>query len=88
MPKTAQPPLTDIDIQSLAPLFSKDYSQEAMSFLSNYHRILNYWGEGVDILPPQLGEGKRRRFSFLIWCGLGLCGSFATLEWKKKRSLS
>ncbi|HUC82812.1 MAG TPA: hypothetical protein VMR70_18025 [Flavisolibacter sp.] len=68
----AQPMLADLDIQSLAPLFQKDYSQEAMSFLSNYHRILNYWGEGVNVLPPQLEEGKRRRFSFfdLVWLGI------------------
>ncbi|RYY43443.1 MAG: hypothetical protein EOO06_19700, partial [Chitinophagaceae bacterium] len=64
MPRKGEPLLSEIDIQNLAPLFLKDYSQEVMSFLSNYHRILNYWGEGVDILPLQLEEGKRRRFSF------------------------
>ncbi|RYY43365.1 MAG: hypothetical protein EOO06_19795 [Chitinophagaceae bacterium] len=72
MPRKDEPLLSEIDIQSLAPLFLKDYSQEVMSFLSNYHRILNYWGEGVDILPLQLEEGKRRRFSFfdLVWLGI------------------
>jgi DNA-binding transcriptional MerR regulator len=67
-----QPFISDLELQKLAPFFVKDYSQEAMSFLSNYHRILNYWGDGVDILPPQQGEGKRRKFSFfdLVWLGI------------------
>jgi hypothetical protein len=33
----------------LAPLFTKDYSQDAMSFIKNHHRVLHYWSEGVDI---------------------------------------
>ncbi|WP_121354760.1 helix-turn-helix domain-containing protein [Flavisolibacter nicotianae] len=64
--------IPDAAFEQLAPLFTKDYSQEALSFLKNYHRVLNYWAEGIDILPPQLEEGKRRRFSFfdLVWLGI------------------
>jgi DNA-binding transcriptional MerR regulator len=64
--------IPDEALTRLAPLFTKDYSQEVMSFLKNHHRVLHYWSEGVDILPPQLEEGKRRRFSFfdLVWLGI------------------
>ena len=53
-------------------LYQKDYTADALSFLSNYSRILNYWGEGThDLLPPKTNEG-RRRFSLLdlIWLGI------------------
>lgn len=53
-------------------LYQKDYSADALSFLNNHSRILNYWGEGAhDLLPPKTNEG-RRKFSFLdlIWLGI------------------
>lgn len=57
----------------LAVLFQKEYSSEALSFIQNHHRTLNYWAAGeVDLLPP-LAEGeKRRRYSFfdLVWLGV------------------
>lgn len=53
-------------------LYQQDYTADALSFLTNYSRILNYWGEGAhDLLPPKTNEG-RRKFSFLdlIWLGI------------------
>ena len=53
-------------------LYQKDYTADALSFLSNHSRILNYWGEGAhDLLPTKTNEG-RRKFSLLdlIWLGI------------------
>lgn len=61
------------ELEALVPLFLKDHTHEALSFIRNHHRVLHYWGEGVNILPPQEeGGGKRHRFSFfdLVWLGI------------------
>lgn len=64
--------LAYVDAETLdrvAVLFEKDYSSEALCFIQNHHRIINYWGEGVDLMPPAYEDSKRRRFSFfdLVW---------------------
>lgn len=66
--------LTEEKIQALVTFFTKDYGQEAFSFVKNHHRLLHYLGEGIDLLPPQETEGKRRKFSFfdLVWLGIVL----------------
>ena len=54
-------------------LFQKDYSSEALSFIQNHARTLNYWGEGQHNLLPLSEEAqKRRRYSFmdLVWLGI------------------
>jgi len=64
--------LSEEKLESLSLLFQKDYTTDAFSFIQNHHRIINYWGDGVNLLPPAYEEGKRRRFSFfdLIWLGI------------------
>lgn len=66
--------LSQEKLDALVPFFTKDYGQEIFSFVKNHHRLLHYWGEGINLLPPQEAEGKRRRFSFfdLVWLGLVL----------------
>lgn len=66
--------LSEEKLQALVPFFTKDYGQEAFSFVKNHHRLLNYWSEGINLLPPQEADGKRRKFSFidLVWLGIVL----------------
>jgi DNA-binding transcriptional MerR regulator len=66
--------LSDEKLNALVPFFTKDYGQEAFSFVKNHQRLLNYWSEGINLLPPQESEGKRRKFSFfdLVWLGIVL----------------
>ncbi|GAA4334218.1 MerR family transcriptional regulator [Flaviaesturariibacter amylovorans] len=54
-------------------LYQKDYSSEALNFIDNHARILNYWKEGEhSLLPDQDDEKGRRKFSFidLVWLGM------------------
>jgi DNA-binding transcriptional MerR regulator len=55
-------------------LFRKDYTSEALDFIQNTARTLNYWGsdEERNLLPPYSGTDKRRKYSFadLVWLGL------------------
>lgn len=66
--------LTNSDYQELGLLlFQKDYSSEALSFIQNHARTLNYWAEGQHNLLPLSDEAqKRRRYSFmdLVWLGI------------------
>ncbi|RYZ59769.1 MAG: hypothetical protein EOO14_08025, partial [Chitinophagaceae bacterium] len=52
-------------------LTKKDYTSEALSFLKNHSRTLNYWGEGEENLLPGESPGHHR-FSFhdLVWLGI------------------
>lgn len=53
-------------------IYQRDYTADALSFLANHSRILNYWGDGeYDLLPENTTSG-RRKFSFLdlIWLGI------------------
>jgi len=65
--------VSEPELEALVPLFIKDHTHEALSYIRNHHRVLNYWGEGVNLLPPQEDStGKRYRFSFfdLVWLGI------------------
>lgn len=65
--------LKEADYEELKNLiYEKDYSSEALSFIGNHSRILNYWSEGEYDLLPADPERKRRRFSFLdlVWLGI------------------
>jgi DNA-binding transcriptional MerR regulator len=68
----ALPNILEIPEQALdraVVLFEKDYTSEALSFIDNHHRIINYWAEGVDLMPPAYEDSKRRKYSFfdLVW---------------------
>jgi DNA-binding transcriptional MerR regulator len=72
-PTNALYSVTEQELEALVPLFTKDHSHEALSFIRNHHRLLHYWGDGINLLPPQDDSvGKRYRFSFfdLVWLGI------------------
>ncbi len=55
-------------------MFRKDYTSEALDFIQNTARTLNYWGSDPErnLLPPYAGSEKRRKYSFadLVWLGM------------------
>ncbi|WP_121353409.1 MerR family transcriptional regulator [Flavisolibacter nicotianae] len=52
-------------------LTQKDYTSEALAYINNHSRTLNYWSEGEESLLPEENPGHHR-FSFhdLVWLGL------------------
>ncbi|NTS39780.1 MerR family transcriptional regulator [Flavisolibacter sp. BT320] len=65
-------PVSEKEVYELAEaLLQKDYTTEALSYIKNPSRTLNYWGEGEENLLPGESPGHHR-FSFqdLVWLGI------------------
>lgn len=62
--------LTDQQQSELAEaIFAKEYTSAALPFLKNPSRALNYWRNGVDIMPDSDFHGGHAKFSFfeILW---------------------
>lgn len=65
-------PVSEQEVQDLAAvLLKKDYTSEALAYVNNASRTLNYWSTGTeDLLPGESAGHHRFSFHDLVWLGI------------------